>query len=580
LTRARSWGRALALLAVTALALTACTGGGGERADPTASTATPLTLSYATAQEFVSYNNNTAADTGNENSAVLDQVLRGFWYASPLGQLVPDTEFGTYERLSSNPLTVRYTFDPRSQWSDGVPLDCSDAVLAWAVYSGRWPTRRRDPTTGARIGTFAAARPGAWSNVEAPQCSAGDRSFTITYTSVYADWQSLFGPGTILPAHVVEKRSGVPDVIAAVRADDVKAITRIANTYDTLWHTPAGHYDRATSPSDGPYQVAGWDAGRSLTLKANPDWWGTPPKAATVVVRFLAENRQVAALKDGDVQVIDPTPTTAITKQLQAAGPAATVTTADSFTWEHLDFNFRGEFRTAALREAFAKCVPRQQIVDTLVKPLNPDAGIQQSRFLLPFQPGYSKLAAAGGGEAYDTVDLAGAKRLLETRDKLGAKVRIGYQSPDPERKAEVEEIRQSCDQAGFKVIDDSSPDFFAGDYRTGRFDVALFAWNGTPLITQYYSTYISRGAQNKGHYSSPEVDLLLRQLYSELDSGRQQQLVTQLDTTLWSDLATIPLFVHPAVLATAPDVTGVDYNPNADGVTYDLQDWDVGPSS
>ena len=54
----------------------------------------------------------------------------------------------------------------------------------------------------------------------------------------------------------------------------------------------------AVSPAAGPYQVADWQAGRSITLKPNPKWWGTPPKPSEVVIRFLTPDRQMDALRE------------------------------------------------------------------------------------------------------------------------------------------------------------------------------------------------------------------------------------------------------------------------------------------
>ena len=149
----------VAVLLTAALALAACSGGGddedrngatpdGRQSRPAATpTTAPVTISYATAREFSSYNNNTAEQANPANAVVLNHVLRGFWYFGPDGERVPDTEFGTFEQVSSNPQTVRYTFADRAVWSDGEPIDCDDAVLAWAANVGRWPTGR--PTTSS-----------------------------------------------------------------------------------------------------------------------------------------------------------------------------------------------------------------------------------------------------------------------------------------------------------------------------------------------------------------------------------------------------------------------------------------------
>jgi peptide/nickel transport system substrate-binding protein len=569
----------LGVLLAAVLALAGCTGDSTSDETDLRPSSAPVTLTYAHDQEFISYNNNTADAAAVANSVVLNQILRGFWFAAPNGKIEPDTEFGTFERVSANPLTVRYTFNPKARWSDGNRLDCDDAVLAWAANSGRWPTGTEDPDTGRKLTAFSSIRPGAWSNVEPPKCKDGDTSFTVTYDTVFADWQSLFGPGTILPAHIVEKESGVRDIIAAVAADDRTTMIKVGDIYNSLWVTKPGQYKRDVSPSAGPYQVSAWDTGQSITLKPNPRWWGTPPRASTVVIRYIRQDQQVEALRAGTVQVIDPTPTTELLAQLEGGGTPVKATMHDSFSWEHLDFNVRSQFRSADLRRAFAKCVPRQQIIDNLIAPQNPTAQILQSRFLLPFQPGYDKVKAAGG-QAYDKVDVAGAKKILESDHKLGTRVRLGYQAPNPRRKAEFDLIRDFCGQAGFKVVDASSSTFFGGPLDRGEFDVALFAWNGSPLVTQAYNTYISKGSENHGNYSSPEVDTLLKQLYSELNPGRQLDLMGQLDAALWKDLATIPLFAFPALLATASDVQGVRYNPNPAGVTFNMNTWTRSPTS
>ena len=49
-----------------------------------------------------------------------------------------DTEFGTFEKVSDTPLTVKYTFNDKAVWSDGTPIDCADFLLGWAGRSGRY----------------------------------------------------------------------------------------------------------------------------------------------------------------------------------------------------------------------------------------------------------------------------------------------------------------------------------------------------------------------------------------------------------------------------------------------------------
>ena len=64
-----------------------------------------------------------------------------FVNVQPDGSLKPNPEFGTYKKTSDSPLTVEYTFDENAVWSDGVPIDCDDAMLAWAAHVEQLPDR-------------------------------------------------------------------------------------------------------------------------------------------------------------------------------------------------------------------------------------------------------------------------------------------------------------------------------------------------------------------------------------------------------------------------------------------------------
>lgn len=571
----------IALLIAVALVLAACSGtDGSDEQQPddkdnqaVVPTTAPITLTYASAGEFSSYNNNTAEQASPVNAVVLNHVLPGFWSFDADGERVPDTEFGTFEQVTGNPLTVRYTFADGAVWSDGEPIDCDDAVLAWAANVGRWPTGERDQYTGQKLTAFSSFTPAAWSDVSRPECADGDRTFTVTFDRVSADWSVLFGPGTILPAHVLEKETGIKDVIAAVAAGKNATMQKLGRFYNTGWDLRPGKYDAALAPSSGPYQVASWKAGESITLEPNPAWWGAPPTARNLVIDVLPEEDQAQALVDGEVQVIDPTPTEDLLATLEQAGDAVRVEQGDTFVWEHLDFNVDGLFESRALRAAFAKCVPRQAIVDDLIAPLNPDAEVLQSRLRLPFQAGYEQ-AAAAGQEDYPAVDIEGARAILKREKKLGTRVEIAYLKPDLRRETEVKMIKKSCAKAGFEVVDAGSYTFFSSELKTGDFDAALFAWTSSAQITQPYPIYATDGDQNFIGFHDDDVDLLLDRLYSQLDPDQQLDLISELDAQLWSDIATLPLFVFPSLTASSTQVQGVQHNPSWAGATWNATSW------
>ncbi|HYA49750.1 MAG TPA: ABC transporter family substrate-binding protein, partial [Streptosporangiaceae bacterium] len=554
------------------LVLSACTFGSHPGRSLGQPATAPPSFAWGFDQAFSAYNANTAEADMPGNLAVLQQVLRGFWYYAPNGALIPDTEYGTYQKLSDNPLTVRYTFNPKATWSDGVPMGCADAVLTWLANSG---------VTGSN--GFSAASTDGYRNMTKPKCAAGDKSFTVVYKKPFADWDSMFGSPQILPAHVLQTAAGVPDLITAADRPNSFQVLQAATAYNTIWRLTRGPIRPAMMPSDGPYTITAWDPGRSLTLTANHRWWGKPPRSSTLVVRYLADDVQLQALLAGDINAMDPQPQLAMVTRLKTAAGRVRYSIGDSSTFEHLDFNFGGVFKDRNLRLAFAKCVPRQQIVNSLIKPVNPNATVLDSRFVLPFQPAYPGFIAGNGGQPYDRLDIGGGKNLVSASgQKQPITVRLGWlkdpQMLNTRRVDTLAMVRDSCRRAGFNVVDAGSADFYRKGLPNSQFDVAMFGWDSSPRVTAADDVYMTKGDSNFGRFSDPQIDKLFAQLSVETDKTRQAALLKQIDTRLWADLATIPLFAVPGMLGTTPSAQGIAYNATQQNLTWNAYDWTVAP--
>ena len=61
----------------------------------------------------------------------------GFVSLDEDGAAVFDEGFGTVEKVSDSPLTVKYTIDPAATWSDGTAVTPADLLLEWAARSGQ-----------------------------------------------------------------------------------------------------------------------------------------------------------------------------------------------------------------------------------------------------------------------------------------------------------------------------------------------------------------------------------------------------------------------------------------------------------
>lgn len=561
----RKKASAWAVLVGASLVLAACTGG-GSGTDTTGTPSGPVTFTYAYEQEWQAYNTGTTATNASQNAIPMNRVTLGFWYFAPDGSVAPETDFGTYEKVSDDPLTIHYTFADNAVWSDGNPIDCDDAYLAWYANTGRTDTFKTVTTDG-------------YEDIKTVQCADGDKDFTVVYDKPYADWVANFGG--ILPAHVVEKQAGVDDLIAAIDNNDTKALDAAGDFWTNGWvFKPGDLPNESLIPSSGPYKLSKWESGNSLTLVANENYWGDAPQADTVVIRFISATSQPQALENGEIQAMDPQPNPDLQKQLEKLGSSIVFNSADQFTWEHYDFNFDGAMGDKALREAFALCLPRQTIVDNLIKPDNPEAVVLNSRYYLPFQPDYQGVADAITPEAYASQDIAQAKQILEDNNAVGTQLRLGYILPNDRRAAEAQLVMDACgpDGAGFDVVDEGDKTFFnaGGALVTGNFDVAMFAWAGSPLVTGSSAIYVTDGGSNYGNYANKDVDKLTSKLNQTSDPEEQKQIITDIETILWDDLATIPVFAFPGIVAYDANATGVEYNATQAGLTWNMQNWNI----
>lgn len=105
-----------------------------------------------------------------------------------------------------------------------------------------------------------------------------------------------------LDEYMLQVQSAEPDPLLATRMwfSYLPSPTQIATDPEAYKTTPIG---------TGPYRFVEWDRGNSITLEANPDWWGGELsfKTATFVFRPEPASR-IAALQAGEVHFAERLP--------------------------------------------------------------------------------------------------------------------------------------------------------------------------------------------------------------------------------------------------------------------------------
>lgn len=561
------------------------TGGGTEpetsgKADLGDITSKADTVRYSLgAEEWLGYNGITPETYSTYQSVVNDRMLSGFMYFGTDGEIYQDEEYGTFELTSEEPMIAEYTLNDAATWSDGQPIAYEDYLLDWAtqalsdgVDDDGNPIPLFNHVGGLDFGERV---------VDGPVGEVGGKTFSYEYEDPYPDYQLQVS--SALPAHIVADQAGMTleELVTAIQDKNIDALKPAAEFWNTGWlsPTPGTLPDEAITPVSGPYKLKSWDAGQSVTLVANDKYWGTPPATDTLIYRFIAPEGMVQALENQDLHVIEPQAVVDTVKQLEAIGDAVTLETGPSLTWEHLDFNFRnGVFADSLeLREAFAMCVPRQRIVDNLLKPVDSEAVVMNAREVFPFQDEYEEVTSVSYDGRYDEVDIDGAKAKIEASGvETPVKIRIGYSGPNQRRTDQVALIKSECELAGFEVEDVGNPEFFApgGTLETGDYEVALFAWAGSGQIVSGQNIYASTGQQNYGKFKNAEVDAAWNTLGSTLDRAEQLEQIKVIEKTLWDELYGIPIFAHPGISAYDSTLSNVRRTSTQNTVAWNAEQW------
>jgi peptide/nickel transport system substrate-binding protein len=589
-----------------ALALSAC-------ATPTVESSidegTSVTIGWN--QAFYEYNVSTNTGNATANSIITYLMNDAFNYYDKDLDLVRNESFGSYEKVSDSPLTVEYTVNDGVAWSDGVEVSAADLLLAWAGQSGVFNNvePEYDEETGEVLNQdaidagvyFNALDPALALITETPTISEDGKTLTVVYSRPFADWEVALWSGseTGVPAHVVaQKALGIEDpreatdaLVEAIRDGDVERLGPISNFWSTGFQMVNLPDDPALYVSSGPYVLTDLVENQYVTLEANPGYSGDHRAAVErITVRYNEDPMaQVQALDNGELDVISPQSTADVLGALENVDGVEVVTGVEG-TYEHVDLMFDNggpfdpatyggdEAKALAVRQAFLKTIPRQDIVDTLIRPLNPEAEVRNSFNVVPGAPGYDEMVAENGSGAYAEVDIDGATALLQQAGvSTPVDVRMLFGQENERRQSQFTLIQESAAEAGFNVIDASAVQW--GDLLddSTKYDASLFGWQSTSTaVTESEANYRTGGGNNFGGYSNAEVDALYDELAVETDPDRKLELQIEIEKRLWEDAFGTVIFQFPLVTAVNDNVTGVDPITISPTIFWNFWEWET----
>ncbi|MDT7567976.1 MAG: glutathione transport system substrate-binding protein [Pseudonocardiales bacterium] len=573
-SRAGTAIRGLALAAVAALSLAACSagpgsaGGGGGDVDQQ-QTLNPGTIggadqpytrpkvpdigevSVSLDESFQDYNNNTGAANSQANQYFSELFSPSPYFVDSDFSLKVDKDYMESVTVkSTSPQVVEWKWRPDAVWSDGAPVGCKDMYLLYLAAVS--------PAKASGGSQAFDSSPTGYSQISKFECSPDGKTVTVTFGTPLADYRGLWSQawlsgGQLLPAHILEQRTGIPDITKLPLDRDTPEVQKAAQFFTKGW----GDFDATNDLSAGPYILQSATRNQRAVLVRNPKWWGSPGGPAKITTTAVTDSQaMVQQLLNKEVQVIAPQADSTVAEQVRAGGDFS-VFARGGQTYEHLDFNMgRPLFRDhPELRHAVADCVNRQDIVDKLVKSVDPNAKPLGAFLINPNEAGYQDHYPGVG-----TGDVAGAKKLMEDAgwalgpDGIYAKggqrasFRVGHKLVD-RRGQTVQLMQASCKPAGIEMIDAGNEAFNDQQLPAGDFDAALFAWVGSSIkstLTPNYTSKAKGGVANYNNYSNPQVDDLLSKANTQLDFTQRLATFNQADDIMAKDMHSLPLFQLP----------------------------------
>ncbi|MER5358053.1 ABC transporter family substrate-binding protein [Streptomyces sp. NPDC002785] len=312
---------------------------------------------------------------------------------------------------------VLYRINPQAVWSDGRDIGAPDFVAQWRALNGK-------------DSAFWTARNAGYERIEKIERGADDQEVRVTFAKPYADWRSLFSP--LYPKEV----TGSPGAFNDGARTTLKATA-------------------------GPFRLGSVDTAKGeVTLVRSPRWWGSRAKLDSLVFRAVKPQDRTEALTEGKVDVagIDAAAAHRIVQAARdkggngqplahgpgsGAGPAAALRSwaeahgsdekeaaaaqaareknraaAQAYAAEqgklrayavrkslepaYTQLALNGESGPLAddrVRRAVARALNRQELVDTVLKPLGLPATPLGSHLALVGQPAYKDSSGALGGQ-------------------------------------------------------------------------------------------------------------------------------------------------------------------------------------
>jgi peptide/nickel transport system substrate-binding protein len=584
-----------------------------------AQAATRSTIVIHDTNSLTSFNSSQPDTNLTINGKVGNLTGIGFYYINDQKNVVRNTTFGNFKIVKNNATDFRiaYTVNKGLVWSDGTPINGEDLLLSHVLSSNVYSKAAGlgDPD-GDDTPAFDSNGYGGTYNdnvVGQPTLSADKMTLTLQFKQKIANWD-LYGPGPS-PVHTLvllaEGKKGLQSVkdneaardrfVAAYTSKNTAVLKAMGKVWSDAYDIT--QVDATTNPllwvGNGGFTVDSAVTKSSVTLKVNPKYNSGPKLSGTidtVIFKFIADGTAAAqALANGELDVYSGQPTADAVAALKKLTNVNLIGGINA-CYEHWDTRvgnapgqpeYNGIFKGhggkgADLRKAFLLSVPREEINEKLIKPINPNAPILGSTFIAPGFEGYDRLVANNGSGFYvgsqDALN-AKASRLLKKHYPSASpsnpvKVNVLVPGNNPRRAAEFALAKANALKVGFDLVGDVQASW-SPKIQLSTYDAQFFAYCPS-AVTQAGSNanFQVGGGNNRNGINLPQLDTILNKLQLPMDNRTFISTIIQAERIINAEGLTSGVFLHPAVTAVNKNLKGIKPSPLSDDVVWNWWEW------
>ena len=547
--------------------------------------------------------NTASTDGATPGNADVAAMTRSQFAEVVEGAVEVDESFGTVTIVDPESLTVRYEL-AEPVWSDGIPVDAADLLLAWAAGSNV-------PGTGSlRVGSDSgtddddgAAEPltvfdsvdsGLRDSIEVVGYDEFERWIEVRFIHPVADWRTALD--VAVPAHVVGQMAFDLDdpmeakqaIITVIDERDEAALATIAEVWNSGFDLPQGTGEIAPELllSSGPYRIEEVDQSRTdaqaVRLVVNNEYTGFPTgEYERITLTQMTASDPLAELgRSIDVVQVPPTDDNwERIRDLERVDYGVSTTHTGSM-WALLLNSDRGEFTWLSARETFLRAVPQADLASAGAGRWTDAYQSTSAVVFSPDMPGYQIALEDAGfndtlGEQVSGDEAAQERSEAGVED--GAEICVLYDTDERFAADAFGALQGGVAEAGWEVRDCGTDDLQSELDEGSAWDAVLTTIPVPVSADQVQVQWGTDGASLLAGGGDEERDDLIEALGRAADEYQARDIRVGIEASIVAEAVVMPLSMQPVVTINERGIDSV--RPRAGdtaSVTANAVEWSV----